>query len=109
MPGFLMARSKLLRRDMASDPSTRSSSKETGDIPEPQRRASTFILNNLLAGTERRSRMSPEELREAEPAEAARFLDTGKEIGQEHLQKALSNALKRIDELSRELAIIRKT
>jgi hypothetical protein len=100
---------KLLSREMASDPNI-TSDKKPGDFQEPYRRASSFILNNLLAVSlhGNRPHMTPDEIWRAQPGQAANFLDTGKDVKQEHLQKALSNALKRIDDLERQLESLRK-
>jgi hypothetical protein len=104
-----LAWGKLLSREMASSPNI-GSTKKPVDVQEPYRRASSFILNNLLADSlqSNHPRMTPDELRRAHPGQAAKFLDRGKDISQEHLQKALSNAMKRIDELERQLASLSK-
>jgi hypothetical protein len=90
---------------MASDSNIRSG-KKPGDVQEPRRRASSFILNNFLAASLQGNRNSPcptpDEIWRANPAEAAKFLDAGQDVTQEHLRKALSNALKRIDDLERQ-------
>jgi hypothetical protein len=103
-----MAWGKLHYREMASDPNIKSG-KKPGDLQEPHRRASSFILNNLLAISSHgnRAHMTPNEIWRAEPGQAANFLDTGKDVSREHLQRALSNALKRIDDLERQLEGLR--
>jgi hypothetical protein len=94
---------------MASNPNV-SAPKKSDKFHQPDPRASSFILNNLLSeslhGT--RPRLTPEEISRAQPGDAAKFLDTGKVVSQEHLQKALSNALRRIDDLERQLETLGK-
>jgi hypothetical protein len=104
-----LAWAKLFSRDMASDPNIKSGNKP-GDFPEPYRRASSFMLNDLLAVSAHgnRQHMTADEIWRAQPGQAAKFLDTGRDVSQEHLRKALSNALKHIDDLERQLESLRK-
>jgi hypothetical protein len=90
---------------MANDSNIRSG-KKPADLQEPRRRASSFILNNFVAASLQGNRnspyMTPDEMGRANPGEAAKSLDAGKDVTQEHLRKAHSNALKRIDDLERQ-------
>jgi hypothetical protein len=103
-----LAWAKLSSRDMATDPNIKSGMKP-GDFPE-HRRASSFMLNDLLTVSAHgnRQHMTADEIWRAQPGQAAKFLDTGRDVSQEHLRKALSNALKHIDDLERQLESLRK-
>ena len=68
------------------------------------------MLNDLLTVSTHgnRQHMTADEIWRAQPGQAAKFLDTGRDVSQEHLRKALSNALKHIDDLERQLESLRK-